>query len=498
MGELAQPFAPGTYGVVVVGSGPGGLQTSYFLRRLGIDHAVISDDDAPGGMFRRFPIFERLLSWTKPAAPDEDAREYELHDQNSLLAGEREVQGLVRQFMDTVSDLPTRAAVEAALRAFAERAPVPVRYGCRWETTRCEDDSFVLVTTDGEYRCRAVVFAVGVAERWRPALPGIEHATHYVDVRREAGAYRGRRVCVIGKRNSGFEVGHALLGEVRELTLVSPRPVELQFARAPVRSQYLQPLDEDARGASVTRVYDAAVEAIERGPAGGFRIRVIGTTRPEVLTIEADDVIAATGFATPLRDLPALGLSTISDGRLPALNAFWESVSMPGAFFSGTAMQASRGIGKQGVSNNSSMIVGFRYNARVLAQHLAERFFRTRVRRRPLERDSVVPYLLGELTSSPELRMQKGYLARAATVDPQHGIKDDGIMPLEHFLDDTGGDGVAVTLELDTSSSIHPVVYVRHDRHVHDTALEPNLSRSYVGREYRDALERLLRPVLLR
>ena len=41
-GPDARPFQPGEYGVVVVGSGPGGLQVSYYLSRLGIDHAVIS------------------------------------------------------------------------------------------------------------------------------------------------------------------------------------------------------------------------------------------------------------------------------------------------------------------------------------------------------------------------------------------------------------------------------------------------------------------------
>jgi hypothetical protein len=43
------------------------LQLSYSLSRLGIDHAVLSDDPAPGGMFRRWPIFQRMLSWTKPS-----------------------------------------------------------------------------------------------------------------------------------------------------------------------------------------------------------------------------------------------------------------------------------------------------------------------------------------------------------------------------------------------------------------------------------------------
>ena len=84
MAELDQrPFPPGDYPVVVVGSGPGGLQASYFLKRLGIEHALISADPSPGGMFRQFPFFQRLLSWTKPYAPvARDDRYYEWYDWN--------------------------------------------------------------------------------------------------------------------------------------------------------------------------------------------------------------------------------------------------------------------------------------------------------------------------------------------------------------------------------------------------------------------------------
>ena len=61
-----RPFPPARYSLLVVGSGPGALQLTYSLRRLGVEHAVISQDSEPGGMFRRWPIFQRMLSWTKP------------------------------------------------------------------------------------------------------------------------------------------------------------------------------------------------------------------------------------------------------------------------------------------------------------------------------------------------------------------------------------------------------------------------------------------------
>ena len=107
---------------MVVGSGPGGLQISYYLSRLGIGHAVISADPAPGGMFRQFPFFQRLLSWTKPHTRHAlDTREYERYDFNSLVAFEPENRALMPRFMDGTSEFPSRAEMEAGLVEFVDR-----------------------------------------------------------------------------------------------------------------------------------------------------------------------------------------------------------------------------------------------------------------------------------------------------------------------------------------------------------------------------------------
>ncbi len=262
---LAGSAGPGDYDVVVVGSGPGGLQTAYWLRRLGIDHAVISADEAPGGMFRTWPIFGRLLSWSKLDAPyAQSSREYEWYDHNSLLADEPELRALVPQGMDRRYAVPTREEMVAGHAAFAERAGIDVRYGCRWLATRREPDGrLVLETTAGEYRCRAAVFAIGVTEPWRSPIPGIETVPHYAETR-EAASYRDRRVFVIGKRNSGFELADGLLPWARQLVVASPSPVRADvLALSTVRVRYFQPL-EDAVVGGGTVALDAAIESIER------------------------------------------------------------------------------------------------------------------------------------------------------------------------------------------------------------------------------------------
>src|SRR5437870_2661057 len=426
--ELGQkPFPPGRYRLIVVGSGPGGLQLSYSLSRLGVDHAVLSDDPEPGGMFRRWPVFQRMLSWTKPfAGVEHHERAYERYDWNSLLADDRENRAVMPALMDGTSYFPSRQEMQKGLETFAQRTGIRVRHGTRWESTRREDQDFLLTTSDGEYRAPVVVFAVGVAHPYRPPIPGLESVPHYGDFR-PVETYKDRRVFIVGKQNSGFEIAIGLLPWARQLVLASPGATKLSVntrTLVGVRARYVQPY-EDAALAGGVIILDTTIEEV-RQEGAGFIVRTRNATDGRELPMAADDVIAATGFITPLGDLPALGVATFGLSRLPAQTPFWESATVPGVFFAGTITQGAAGLKKHGIPSNSGAVQGYRYNARVLARHLAKTRFGKRLPALAIAPGQLVSHLLNELSEGPELWHQRSYLAHVVNLDRDRGITDEG------------------------------------------------------------------------
>jgi len=483
------------------------LQLSYSLSRLGIDHAVLSDDPAPGGMFRRWPVFQRMLSWTKPfTGVDRHERAHERFDWNSLLADETAHRAVMPALMDGTSYFPSRPEMQKGLETFAEQTGIRVRFGCRWESTTVipspargggqgGGQDFVLTTSDGEYRAPVVVFAVGVAQPYRPPITGLEQVPHYGDFR-PVETYKDRRVFIVGKQNSGFEIATGLLPWARQLVLASPSPTKLSVntrTLVGVRARYVQPY-EDAALAGGVIILDATIEEVKKVGAG-YQVRTRNPAGHE-LTMAADDVIAATGFVTPLRDLPLLGVATFGQSRLPAQTPFWESATVPGIFFAGTITQGSAGLKKHGIPSNSGAVQGYRYNARVLARHLAETRFGVRTLRPQVKPSDVVPYLLGELSRGPELWHQRSYLARVINLDRNHGITDEGILPLAHFVDSGGGDAVAVALESNGQGDPYPAVYLRKDGALSERLLAPDPLLQFEGPEHDRQLREILDPVL--
>jgi hypothetical protein len=340
-----------------------------------------------------------------------------------------------------------------------------------------------------------VVFAVGVAQPYRPPIPGLEQVPHYGDFR-PVETYKDRRVFIVGKQNSGFEIATGLLPWARQLVLASPSPTKLSVntrTLVGVRARYVQPY-EDAALAGGVIILDATIEEV-RQVGAGYQVRTRNPAGHE-LTMAADDVIAATGFVTPLRDLPGLGVATFGQSRLPAQTPFWESATLPGIYFAGTITQGSAGLKKHGIPSNSGAVQGYRYNARVLARHLAETRFGLHTPRAALEPANVVAYLLSELSRGPELWHQRSYLARVINLDRSNGITDEGIVPLAHFIDSGGSDAVAVALESNGQGDPYPAVYLRKGGVLREHLLPPDPLLQFEGPDHDRQLRDILEPIL--
>jgi len=473
MTRAQKPFPPGRYPLVIVGSGPGALQASYFLRRHRIKHAVISADRGPGGMFRRFPFFDRLISWSKPFPPtDAGALAYERFDWNSLLSENPRHKGLVRKEMDGTSYFPRRSEMERGLVKFARLTNLKVRYGCEWQGTRRENGDYVLSTSHGEYTAPLVLFGIGVTEPWTPDIPGARRVVHYVDLKQPRD-YAGKRILIIGKRNSGFETAHGLLPWASRIVMASPSPVTFSItARHPsaARAVYMQPYEDYVLGGG-HYVLNAAPTAIEP-TAGALRVHLEGTTESQSWVFEVDEVVGATGFQTPLKDLPDVGVTTFGHQRFPALTPFWESASAPGIYFVGSTSQGATGLKKYGRASNSGVVNGFRHNARVLAAHLATTRFGKEIPPTKVPRAGVPMHLLNCACEDGALWNQQAYLARVVELPSRGPGLDVGLQPLSHFLDSSDTQGVAVTVETDPEGVIRPVVYLRGTARCSEHALD--------------------------
>lgn len=477
-----EPHPPGYYPVVIVGSGPGGLQIAYLLRRRGIEAAHLSADPAPGGMFRSLPLFDRLLSWSKPAPP-EPGRGVEWADWNLLVADPAH-RVSPRMWMADDALFPTRSEMVETLMAFADRAGLMIRHGCRWLATgRDPDGTYILETSEGTYRTGMVVMATGMSEPWTPDIPGIDLAVGYHEMGDPAD-YTGTTVLVIGKQNSGFEVAGALLPRAAKVIVVGPGPTRFTVTThsfAGTRARF-DGVYEDAVVGGGTLVLDGDVTAIRPG-VGGLEVDLRLTDRE--VSLRVDRVIAATGFAADVSPLADLAPATKLGGRLPKVTPGWELEGNPGIFLAGTLTQAAAGPRPFGVPSTSASIQGFRYNAVILADEIAARLGRPSS---PRTVSDPVAYLASEIAHSPALMSQKGYLASTLRLSTE-GWVSGGLQPISAFSAGTGP-GLAATIEPGPEGVIRPALHVRQHGETAQHLLEPDPFLAFDTPEMKDGLKK--------
>lgn len=354
---------------VIVGAGPGGLQASHLLKRAGIPHTVLERADGPGSFFLRFPRHRAMLSINKRfnIFPEDD---FNLrHDWNSLL-------GADLRFTSYSEELfPHADAYHQYLCDFASRYDLPVEYSCPAVAIRRDAKGFAVTDArGGTHHCRRVLMATGpVAPRVPDDVPGIELAVGYEDHSLNQSDYIDKRVAIIGRGNSAFEVAKHLAGHAGLIHVHVWRPVKHAWATlfaGDVRAvnndvfdmYHLKSLHATlgVRPREISRRSDGALDVI-------IEMDCPGWSPPQSMSMTAvyDVVIRCTGWNYVDASVFDRDCAPVVDdrGKLPVLDAAWQT-SVPGLHYIGTAMQARDRIA------GSPAVHGFRYNIRALVNLL--------------------------------------------------------------------------------------------------------------------------------
>jgi cation diffusion facilitator CzcD-associated flavoprotein CzcO len=289
--------------VVVIGAGQAGLSSAYFLRRSGLDFAVLDANPAPGGAWQhRWPtlrmstvhgIFDLPGMRFDPPGPEEPAA------------------------------LAVPAYFAAYEREFALGVRRPVVVGA---VRRGPGDRLVVSTDDGDWSARGVINATGTWTRpfW-PRYPGQEgfrgRQLHTADYRGPA-EFAGRRVVVVGGGTSAVQLLMEI-AEVATTTWVTRRPPV--FRAEPFTAEYgrtvVAMVDRRVRAGlppeSVVRATELVLtprirEARRRGVLDRLpmfdRITPDGVAWDGGDTLPADVILWCTGWRAALDHLAPLGL----------------------------------------------------------------------------------------------------------------------------------------------------------------------------------------------
>ncbi|MEV6325441.1 NAD(P)-binding domain-containing protein [Nocardia sp. NPDC051787] len=363
------------YEYIIVGAGPAGLQMGYYLAAANRNYVILEAAGDVGSFFDTFPRHRSLLSINKRynyfPEPEFNMR----HDWNSLLSDDSGP-----RFPDYSDDLfPDRDELRRYLHDYAAHFDLRVRFSCRIVRIEPEPDrGFTLTDGDGNtYRCRYLFLATGAREPWIPPdIDGIETVPGYEDHSLDPADYTNKRVAIIGRGNSAFEVANHIAGHASIVHV---------FVKQQVRHSWQTHYAGDLRAVNnnILDMYQLkslhatmafVIKTIRKNPAGGYELTLETEFRhwdpPRLHRAEFsyDEVIRCTGWRYADRALFADGTAPDVDdrGKFFVLSPNWET-SVPNLYCIGTTMQY------RDHKAASSFIHGFRYNIRSLVRLLEEK-----------------------------------------------------------------------------------------------------------------------------
>jgi thioredoxin reductase (NADPH) len=312
---------------VVIGAGPVGLACAIAAQRVGLSVRVI-DKGALVNSFIGYPTHLEFFS-----TPE-------------LL----EIGG---HPFSTMRYKPVRSEAIDYYRRVASAEQLDTRLYERVEAVRGEEGAFEVVTSKGVHPARFVVVATGFFDvPNRLGVPGddLPHVTHYY---KEAYPYTGQRVAVIGAKNSAAKAALDCFRHGAHVTLV----VRGEAISEKVKYWIKPDLENRIRDGAIDAIFGARVSAIEPG-----KLHLM--TAEGARTLEADFVLAMTGYRPDYPLLARLGIETHDDdARTPVFDEDTHETNRRGVYLAGTVCG--------GLRTSRWFIENGRHHAEVIATAMA-------------------------------------------------------------------------------------------------------------------------------
>jgi len=217
--------------VVIVGCGPAGLSAGLSAIEHGLRYRLLEQEESLGGAVFHYP--RHKIAMTAPV-------------QLALIGSVKFGEVQKEKLLDFWNDVVSRTGLQIAFRE------------CLQDVAR-DGEGFVVQTSQGRYRTRSVLLAMG--RRGSPRKLGVpgEETAKVVYRLVDPAQYRGQAVLVVGGGDSAIEAAVALAGEAGTRVALSYRGDA--FSR--VKQKNRQAIDEAVRDGRVQLLLGSVVHRID-------------------------------------------------------------------------------------------------------------------------------------------------------------------------------------------------------------------------------------------
>ncbi|TWU62743.1 Ferredoxin--NADP reductase 2 [Crateriforma conspicua] len=306
--------------VVVVGGGPIGIETAVACRNAGLDAQVIEAG-----------VIGQTMSWWAPGT--------RWFSSNERIA----IAGVPLLTPDQTK--ATREQYLTYLRSVVQQFELDVRCRQRVASVQRDGDGLtVLVQTPAgprQIHCGQVVLAVGGTDHPRRLGIDGEDLPHVDGYLREVHQYFGRRVLIVGGRNSAIEAALRLYHVGADVTLSYRGPslpsTSIKYWLRPEIEGLIRAGRITAHFSTVPlRITSSQVELAAVDPESGDIDRASPTIVP------ADDVLTLIGYEQDKTLFREIGIELVHPGDHPAYDAETMMTSVPGVYVAGTAVAGTQ------------------------------------------------------------------------------------------------------------------------------------------------------------